>query len=127
MISIHATKKDYPLCDFDAIKGRHIDEIKRKGDTPHVDSLDIKTTDEATAILSLTSERIWLSDSRTGEYHDNINGKMFMKWITTKVIPLSACNYPGVQMVPATENSLYHHVRGIPSLASSPRRELSTS
>ena len=39
-----------------------------------------------------------------------------MKWITTKVIPLDACNYPGMQMVPVMENAPYHHVRGIPSL-----------
>ena len=41
-----------------------------------------------------------------------------MKWITTKVIPLAPCNYPGVQMVLVMDNSLYLHVRGIPYLAS---------
>ena len=47
-----------------------------------------------------------------------MNGKMFMKWITTKVILIAAHNYPGMQMVPVTDNATYHHVRGIPSLAS---------
>ena len=42
---------------------------------------------------------------------------MFMKWITTKVIPLAAHNYPGVKMVSLMDNAPYHHVRGIPSLA----------
>ena len=47
-----------------------------------------------------------------------MNGNMFMKWITTKVIPLAAHNYPGVQMVPVVDNAPCHHVRGIPHLES---------
>ena len=115
MIFIHAITKDGPLCDFYMIKGRPIYEIKWKGDTPHVNSPCIKNINEATAPLPLTSELIWIYDSCTGDYHDNMNVKMFMKWITTKVIPLVSCNYPGVQMVPVMDNALYHHVRGIPS------------
>ena len=79
MIFVHDITKDGPLCNFDMIKGRPIDEIKCKGDTPHVDSLDIKTINEAAATLPLTYEIIWISDSHTGDYHDNMNGKMFMK------------------------------------------------
>ena len=63
LIFIHDITKDGPLCDFDVIKGRPIDEIKWKFDTPHVDSLDIKNINEAAAPLPLTSELIWLSDS----------------------------------------------------------------
>ena len=47
-----------------------------------------------------------------------MNGNIFMKWITTKVIPLVACNYPSVQMVPVMENAPCHHVRSIPYVAS---------
>ena len=39
-----------------------------------------------------------------------------MKWINTKVIPLSARKYPGVHMVLVMNNAPYHHVRGIPYL-----------
>ena len=46
-----------------------------------------------------------------------MNGKMFMKWITNKVILPSARNCPGVQMVPVMYNAPYHHVRGILPLA----------
>ena len=63
LIFIHDITKDGPLCDFDVIKGRPIDEIKWKVDTPHVNSLDIKNINEAAAPLPLTSELIWLSDS----------------------------------------------------------------
>ena len=66
------------------IKGRPIDEIKWKGDTPQVDSPDIKTINEAAAPLPLTFKIIWISDSHTVEYHDKMNTNMFMKWITTK-------------------------------------------
>ena len=47
-----------------------------------------------------------------------MTGKMVMKWIPTKVIPLTARNYPGFQMVPAIENVPYHNVQGISSLES---------
>ena len=100
MIAIHDITKDGPLCDFDVIKGGPIDEIKRKGDTPHADSLDIKTINKAADPLPLTSELIWIFDLYTGDYHDNMNGKMFMKLITNKVIQFSARNYPGVKMIP---------------------------
>ena len=65
LIFINAIKKDGPLCNFDVIKGRPIDEIKWKGDTPHVDSLDIKTINEAADTLPLTYKIIWISDSHT--------------------------------------------------------------
>ena len=85
--------------------------------TPHlVDYTDIKTINEAAATLPLTSELIQISDSHRRDYHDNMNGKMFIKWITTKVILLAARNYPGVQIVLVTNNALYHHFHSIPSL-----------
>ena len=117
-IFIRPIKRDGPLCDFDLIKGRPIGEIKWKGDTPHVNSPDIKNINEAAAPLPLTSKLIWIYYSYTGDYHNNMNGKMFMKWITTKVILLAAHNYPGVQMTPVMSNTPYHHVRSIPSLVS---------
>ena len=95
------------------IKGRPIEEIKWKGDTPHVDYPNIKNINEAVNPPPLTSELIWIPDSHTGDYHNNTNGKMFMKLITPKVIPLAALNYPVVQMVPVMDNALYHHVSGI--------------
>ena len=58
MILIHAITKDGPLCNFYVIKGWPIDEIKWKGDTPHVDYPDIKTINEAAASITLTSEII---------------------------------------------------------------------
>ena len=73
---------------------------------------------EADDPIPLTSELIWISDLRTGDYHDNMNVNMFMKWITTKVIPLTDRNYLGVQMVPVMDNAPYHNARSITSLAS---------
>ena len=58
LIFIRSIMKDGPLCNFDVIKGRPIDEIKWKGDTPHVDYPDIKTINEADASITLTSEII---------------------------------------------------------------------
>ena len=58
--------------------------------------------------------KIQLFNLNTGDYHDNMNGKMFNNRITTKVIPLAACNYPGVRMVLVMENAPRHHIRVIP-------------
>ena len=96
MFFIHNITKDGHLFDLGVIKGRPIDDIKCKGNTPHIDYPDIKTINKAAAPLHLNSGIIWLSDSHTGDYHDNMNGKMFVKWITTKVIPLATHNYPGM-------------------------------
>ena len=93
-------------------------KIKWKGDTPHVEYPHIKNINEAAAPPLLTSELMWISDSHTGDYHDNTNGKMCLKLITTKVILLAARTYPGVQMVLVIYNAPYHHVRGIPSFTS---------
>ena len=65
LIFIHAITKDGSLCDFDVIKGRPIDEIKWEGNTPHVDSPDIKTTNKAAAPLPLTFKLIWISEMHT--------------------------------------------------------------
>ena len=116
LIFIHDITKDGPRCNFDIIKGRPTYKIKWKVDTPQVNSTDIKTTNKAAAPLHMTSKLILLSDFHTGEYHYKMKGNMFMKWITTKVIPLFASNYPGMQMVPVIDNAPYHRVRGIPSL-----------
>ena len=118
MIFINAITKNVPLWDFDVIKESPIDKIKWKGDTSHVNYTNIKTINEAADPPPLTSDLIWISNSHTGDYHDNINCKMFMKFMTTKVIPLATRNYPSMQMVLVMDNATYHHVRGIPPLMS---------
>ena len=110
LIFIHAIMKYGPPWNFDVIKGRPIEKIKRKGDTPNIDSMDIKTINKDAGPLPLTSKLFWISDLHTWDYHDNMNGEMFMKWMTNKFIPLTPRNYYDVQMIP------YHYVVGIPSL-----------
>ena len=65
--------------DFDVTKGMPIDKIKWKGITSHVNYTSIKTINEAAAPLPLTSKLTWICDLHIGYYHDNMNGKMFMK------------------------------------------------
>ena len=107
------------------IKGRPIDKIRWKGDIAHVNSLEIKTINKTAAPLPLTYDLMWLSDFHTEDYHDNINGKKIIKWITTKVILLVACKYPGMQMVPVIDYVPYHHVHGIPFLTSFAKKSTS--
>ena len=67
LIFIRSITKYGPLYNFGVIKGRPIYEIKWKDDTQHVNSPGIKNINKSAAPLPLTSEIIWLSDSRTGD------------------------------------------------------------
>ena len=127
MIFIRAITKGGTLCDFDVIKGRPIEKIKWKGDTPYVNSPYIKTINEAAATLPMTSKLIWISDLRTGDYHENTNDKIVMKSITTKVILLVTRNDTGIHMLPVME--MYHTIMYAVYHTSqaSPRIALSTS
>ena len=84
-----------------------MDNIKWNKDTPHAD--DVEITDE----VLLTAENIWLATSSTGDYHDNMNGEMFMKWVKNKLMPTFKRMFPGKKMVLVMDNAPHHHVREI--------------
>mmetsp|Transcript_21520 Transcript_21520/g.44287 ORF Transcript_21520/g.44287 Transcript_21520/m.44287 type:complete len:705 (+) Transcript_21520:260-2374(+) len=129
LIFLHCITKDGPLVDIDPATGRPVDELDWKRDTPHIRRpASTSTTDQSAAADGppslLSTELIWLSDSSTGDYHDNMNGEMFMQWIVTRVIPTAQKMYPGKKIVPVMDNAPYHHVRGIPSLASCTKKQM---
>ena len=111
LIFIHAITKDGPLCQIDPTTGRPVDNIEWNKDTPHAD--DKTVTDD----LLLTAENIWLASSHTGDYHDNMDGELFNKWVVNKLMPTFKRLYPGKKMVLVMDNAPYHHVRGIGSLS----------
>ena len=106
---MHAITEDGPLVERDDA-GIPIDDFVWNGDTPHPGEQDTggKTMCEV----------LWLAQSHTGDYHDNMNSDMFMQWIETRLLPVFEKTYPGKVMVLVANNAPYHHKRRIGSLAS---------
>ena len=70
LIILHAISKFGPI-------GGEDKSMKWAGDTPHVN--------HDNAACAETSELLWVSNSSTGDYHDNMNGTMFLKWVKDKL------------------------------------------
>ena len=70
------------------------------------------------------TELLWVAQSHSGDYHDNMNIEMFMKWVTEKLVPAFERNYPGKEIVLVADNAPYHHSREIDSLASLTKKKL---
>ena len=88
---MHAITKDGPLCDRDEY-GRPIDDLKWNGDTPH--PLTPTEDIDPHANILRTCETLWVSDSSSGDYHDNMNSLMFMQWVTNRLLPTFNKHYP---------------------------------
>ena len=107
LVILHAITKDGPLCETDKA-GIPVDDLKWSGDTPHP---------EPRADGKLTCELLWLANSSTGDYHDNMNSNMFMKWVQEKLVPTFDRLHPGKKMLLICDNAPYHHKREIGSLS----------
>ena len=57
----------------------------------------------------LTSEMIFRAKHATGDYHDNMNGEMFDKWLTERLFPTFEAVFPGKKMILVMDNAPYHH------------------
>lgn len=98
LVILHSITPHGPLCELDNEKP--VDDLKWKGDTPHpTPRIDGK----------LTCETLWLAQSSSGDYHDNMNSEMFMKWVQQKLIPTFERMFPG------KKNDLYCRQRRVPS------------
>ena len=64
---MHAITPDGPLITYEA-DGQPVSDIKWTHDTPHPQNNRDK----------LTCETLWLANSYTGDYHDNMKSDMFM-------------------------------------------------
>ena len=72
----------------------------------------------------LTCETLWVVQNHTGDFHENMNSEMFMKWLKERLCPLFAKKYPGGEMVLVTDNAPYHYARYIGSLSSCSKKQL---
>ena len=99
VIILHAITKDGPLGGEDTA-------MQWSGDTPHPGEGAHTTT-----------ECLWVSASNHGDYHNNMNNEMFMKWVQNRLVPAFTHKYPGKKMILCMDNAPYHHAREVPSLS----------
>lgn len=59
----------------------------------------------------LTCEMIYESKKAKGDYHENMNGTMFLKWLKQRLIPTFKALYGDRKMILMLDNAPYHHVR----------------
>jgi hypothetical protein len=93
----------------DCINGVPVCDLRWSGDTPH-------PTARSDGLL--TCELLWKAQSASGDYHNNMNSDMFMKWTAEKLVPTFDKLYPGKKMVLVCDNAPYHHKQENGSLAS---------
>jgi len=113
LIILHAITEHGPVCEH--IDGKPIDDLVWNGNTPHP---ELRNDGKRTA------ECLWMSTSSSGDYHDNMNSEMFMKWIEERLVPTFEKQHPGKKMVLIADNAPYHHKRVIGSLNSLSKKKL---
>ena len=77
LVILHAITMDGPVCERDE-NGMPVSNLTWKGDTPHPTRCDDG---------KLTCETLWLAQSSAGDYHDNMNSEIFMRWVKKKLLP----------------------------------------
>jgi hypothetical protein len=111
---MHAITPDGPLVEYDE-DNKPADRIEWNGDTPHPANHPGEL---------LTCETIWRASSSSGDYHDNMNSEMFLKWVEEALIPTFERLYPEKEMILMCDNAPYHHKRELDSFSSKTKKEL---
>ena len=57
-------------------------------------------------------ELIYEARKADGDYHSNMNGAMYLQWLTNRLLPAFMHRFPGQKMVLILDNAAYHHHRG---------------
>ena len=58
----------------------------------------------------LNAQMVWRGKIGRGDYHDNMDGVMFEKWLLERLIPTFKAKYPGKIMYLCMDNAPYHHL-----------------
>ena len=69
----------------------------------------VPTPEEFQSGQVLTCEMVFRGKMGTGDYHDNMDGAMFDKWITERLFPTFESVFPGKKMILVMDNAPYHH------------------
>jgi transposase len=56
-----------------------------------------------------TAEWIWEAKGKVEDYHDNMDGEGFERWLEYRLMPAFAALYPGKKMILVMDNASYHH------------------
>ena len=88
----------------------------RKGERPE--------PDEWQGGKVLTTEMIFQSKKAKGDYHENMDGTMFLKWINNRLIPTFKAIYGDKKLVLVLDNAPYHHVHPEDSFFASHRTKV---
>ena len=62
--------------------------------------------------LSFSCELIYEAEKGDGDYHDNMNGSIYMQWLNNRLLVAFNKRYPRQKMVLVLDNASYHHHRG---------------
>lgn len=54
---------------------------------------------------ALSCELIYEADKGDGDYHDNMNGTLYMQWLHNRLLPSFAARYPGRKMILVLDNA----------------------
>jgi hypothetical protein len=60
-----------------------------------------------------TAEWIWEANGKVDDYHQNMDGVGFEKWLENRLIPAFEALYPGKKMILVMDNASYHHQHNV--------------
>ena len=61
---------------------------------------------------SFSCELIYEAEKGDGDYHENMNGSIYMQWLINRLLIAFNKRYPRQKMVLVLDNASYHHVHG---------------
>lgn len=117
LVIVHAISQFGPLTEKDE-NGKPVCDLEWKKDS--CASKDRDPDDPS----PINCETLWVAQNKTGDYHDNMNSKFFMKWVKQKLLPCFERLHQGKKMVLVADNAPYHHSREIGSLSGLKKIEL---
>ena len=62
--------------------------------------------------MAPSCELVYEAEKGDGDYHDNMNGAIYMQWLSNRLLPVFSRRFPGQKMVLVLDNASYHHHRG---------------
>ena len=133
LIMMHTITKYDPLCERDATY-RPVDDILwtnpnhlngKETNTPHSFTLGhpLSSVAQNNSEDRLTCKTLWVADSSTVDYHDNMNSNMFMQWVERCLIPTFNKLHPSKKMILILDNAPYRHTRAVPVLTSKSKKD----
>ena len=113
LIILHAITSSGVLAQLDE-NGMPVSDLVWTKDTPHPNKNCGKHT----------CETLWLAESHSGDYHDNMNSETFIQWINDSLFPTFEKLHHNKKMILVCDNAPYHHKQKIGSLASTNKKDL---